>query len=903
MNIKTLEKLAAECPQNTSELFKPNDFYGHAYLIKKYCGISHELSLPGIYPHGLSIIDKAWTAELEHPIPFLFLKSELQSDVYSKYSDKPSWIIGAPIYYAIRLIEDEIKAIQANADGTLVLPVHSTHHLTNNYDFPKFAEYLKNLPEKSKPITICLGWRDIQLKMHERYLAEGFECTTAGHMYHKEFFVRLLKIIASHKFAIANDIGTSAFYCAAMNLPVQLYRQSIKTNPARSDQPAHLIQEAQFKHYLPIVEKFIDTCKNGDVQMAKKQKDIAESILGFDHIKGPDELCNLFESLWQRSEMKLFIKKPNYVVEGTFNEVIEAISKIVKSYPRQTPGRLKIDGIPFIFADLHSFFHQAIQIFTSDIYGFKPDKDNPVILDCGAHIGLASIYFATKYPNSSIHAFEADPVIARMLTENINSFGLGMVNVHPQAVWIDEEGVCFNKSGDDSGFISDEEPRNLEKVSSIRLKQIIENQHVDLLKLDIEGAEYDVIKDCDEALANVKNIIIEVHKFRDHNGSLADILSILEKNHFEYTFGDFHIAEWLEPSLVPPFSACKTNKYIITIFGWKPDDRQLNSVEIHKYAERALNELNSGQNSKAIPLIKKMIQEYPEEKALYYALSVAYARKNDFAEARKFLAQIPETNYIFSKASLLLKAIDEQISDLTYLASYPRSGNTWMRFLLADIMLQQMGYESNTKLPFPVAALVPDMHQPNESDVELSPLINLIKTHNEYNDQQNKSIYLFRNPADSLVSYYYFHLRYPERKEMVSDGVDAFCLRQIEEWCRHIISYIEAKEKMKESIMFVSYENMHNGLYSILKRALNFINLPFDNDMIERAINHHTFKKHQKDEQLGTKYLNKFFRKGQCGNGEQELSEDVVEIIHRKAMPLYREAQRIEERQTIRLGE
>ena len=882
MTKETLEQLAAECAQNTSELFGPNDFYGHAYLIKKYCSISQELSLPGIYPHGLSIVDKVWAAELEHPLPFLILKSELQSDVYSKYSNKHSWIIGAPNYYAIKIIETELKEIQLRAEGSVVFPIHSTHHLTNNYSFSEFVEYLKKLPEKSKPITICLGWRDIQLKMHERYFAEGFECATAGHMYHKDFFIRLLKIIASHKYAVVNDIGSSAFYCAAMNLPVTLFRQSINTQPARFGQSAHLLKEAQFEKYLPIVEQFIDTCKNPDVSIAKKQKDIAESILGINYIKEPDELCSLFESLWKRSEMKSFIRRPNYVAEGSFDEVIDVLGKKVGSYPRQTPGRVKIDGIPFVFVDLHSFYHQTIQIFKFGLYGFKADNDNPVILDCGAHVGLASIYFAMKYPNSQIHSFEADPFIAQMLTENINSFGLKIVNTHPQAVWINGEGVRFNSSGDDSGFISDEQPENLEKVPSIRLKQILESQHVDLLKLDIEGAEYDVIKDCDEALGNVKNIIIEVHRFRDHNGSLGDILGILEKNHFEYTFGDLHSADWLEPSLIPPFSACRTNKYTITIFAWQPQNKQVNAVETEKYLEKAIHELNSGKNSKAIQFIEKAIQNDPEEKSLYYPLSVAYARQNNFFEAQRLLAQIPEDNHIFSKASLLCEAINAQISDIIYLASYPRSGNTWMRYLIADIMLQQMGYQTATKLPFPAAALIPDMHLPDETDIKLSLPVHLIKTHNEYSEQQKKSLYIFRNPADSLVSFYYFHLRYPKLKAMVSDGVDAFCLRKIEEWCMHIISYIKAKEKMGKSIMFVSYENMHNGLSSILKSALNFINLPFDRDIVERAINNHTFKRHQTNERLGTEYLNKFFRKGQCGNGEQELSENVVEIIKEK---------------------
>ncbi len=233
MTKETLEKVAAECSENTSEIFTPNDYYGHAYLLKKYCGINQEISLPGIYPHGISIRDNSWAAELKHPMPFLLLSSKLQSVVYSKYCDKPSWIIGAPNYYAVRLIEDELKEIQSDAKGTLILPTHSTHHLTNNYDFDEFVKYLKDLPEKFKPISICLGWRDIQLKKHERYLKQGFECTTAGHMYDKEFFFRLVRILASHQFTIINDIGTSAFYAAAMDLPVILFRQKNRDKPRK----------------------------------------------------------------------------------------------------------------------------------------------------------------------------------------------------------------------------------------------------------------------------------------------------------------------------------------------------------------------------------------------------------------------------------------------------------------------------------------------------------------------------------------------------------------------------------------------------------------------------------------------------------------------------------------------
>ena len=87
----------------------------------------------------------------------------------------------------------------------------------------------------------------------------------------------------------------------------------------------------------------------------------------------------------------------------------------------------------------------------------------------------------------------------------------------------------------------------------------------------------------------------------------------------------------------------------------------MNQVETKNYFEQAIHELNSGENSKAILFIEKAIQNNPEEKSLYYPLSVAYARENNFFKAQRLLAQIPEDNHIFPKASLLREAIDAQI--------------------------------------------------------------------------------------------------------------------------------------------------------------------------------------------------------------------------------------------------
>ena len=60
--------------------------------------------------------------------------------------------------------------------------------------------------------------------------------------------------------------------------------------------------------------------------------------------------------------------------------------------------------------------------------------------------------------------------------------------------------------------------RNATKVSSIRLKDLIEKEKIiDMLKIDIEEAEYNVLLDCKDSLSNVENIFIEYHSFANSN--------------------------------------------------------------------------------------------------------------------------------------------------------------------------------------------------------------------------------------------------------------------------------------------------------------------------------------------------------------------------------------------------
>jgi len=123
------------------------------------------------------------------------------------------------------------------------------------------------------------------------------------------------------------------------------------------------------------------------------------------------------------------------------------------------------------------------------------------------------------------------------------------VQLVPKAVWINNAGVEFSSDGADGGSVlSDGTAKR--KVDSIRLKDILgEESGVDFLKMDIEGAEVDVLVDCGDSLKNVKNIFVEYHSWQHLPQRLDLLLSTLQSAGFRYyirSIGPIHTNPFIE---------------------------------------------------------------------------------------------------------------------------------------------------------------------------------------------------------------------------------------------------------------------------------------------------------------------------------------------------------------------
>lgn len=207
----------------------------------------------------------------------------------------------------------------------------------------------------------------------------------------------------------------------------------------------------------------------------------------------------------------------------------------LKQLPRFTSTTTRIfQNIKFNIVDPASFIFQYKEIFQNHIYQFTSQSISPIIIDCGANIGLSIIYFKKIHPKCRLVAFEPDVLIFSVLEKNIGQFGYSDVKLINSAVWSENTMLPFLPDGSDGGRVLNDNTTKFwggSLVSAVSLADYL-NESVDLLKIDIEGAELQVLQSCQDKLKNVKYLFIEYHSFVNKKQELDQLLSILSKANF-----------------------------------------------------------------------------------------------------------------------------------------------------------------------------------------------------------------------------------------------------------------------------------------------------------------------------------------------------------------------------------
>jgi hypothetical protein len=252
---------------------------------------------------------------------------------------------------------------------------------------------------------------------------------------------------------------------------------------------------------------------------------------------------------------------------------------------------------------------------------------------------------------------------------------------------------------------------------------------------------------------------------------------------------------------------------------------------------------------------------------------------------------------------------------LNFVSSFPRSGNTWIRYLLADVFLQTHGVETATELPVHLDRIVPDFYCQwiARRNVTIPTPGVFVKTHETFPQLQErfggaqrrpgaggsgavppfrgcKHVYLYRSPEDALVSLFHYYDRQRQLKAKAAAGIDSFCQANLPLWEESLASYLRA-EAEGFPVLFVPYELLLQYPTEILSSLLRWVGARHDAAMVERAVSNMQFSKLQAME--ARSLFNEeafFFRRGCKGSGRAELQPSTLDLIEERTAPLMEQA-------------
>lgn len=225
--------------------------------------------------------------------------------------------------------------------------------------------------------------------------------------------------------------------------------------------------------------------------------------------------------------------------------------------------------------------------------------------------------------------------------------------------------------------------------------------------------------------------------------------------------------------------------------------------------------------------------------------------------------------------------------DDTFLVSYPKSGNTWVRFLLANLIYpnETVGFANiNRLLPAPGVS--------SRKFLRNLPRPRILKSHEPFDIRFRKVIYLVRDPRDVAVSEYHFDLkkRYIEPDVTLEQFVKRFIAGETSSygsWWEHTASWIAARQT-NPAFLLVRYEDLLSDSIGETAKIAEFLGIQADHERLEAAVQRSSadrmrkLEKQQADQWTGTKNTRKeipFVRAAKSGGWKETLPGHSVEEI------------------------
>ena len=246
--------------------------------------------------------------------------------------------------------------------------------------------------------------------------------------------------------------------------------------------------------------------------------------------------------------------------------------------------------------------------------------------------------------------------------------------------------------------------------------------------------------------------------------------------------------------------------------------------------------------------------------------------------------------YQLSKSSLRVPLVWSRHRGVTprdvFVASYPRSGSTWLRFLLFETLTRNdAGFDN-------VNRMIPDVGMHGAATSLLPNQGRLIKTHEPYRPEYRRAVYVARDVRDVVLSEYAYQNALGRVQGTFDDYLNEFLRGTATgygSWQEHVHGWLDSPLADRGDLLVVIYSDLRKDTQNRMEQILDFLGVSVERKIIANAIRNNEFQKMRAKEdrspQLGKSgdENRRFVRKGSVGGWREQLTPEQLERIEHKA--------------------
>jgi hypothetical protein len=235
-------------------------------------------------------------------------------------------------------------------------------------------------------------------------------------------------------------------------------------------------------------------------------------------------------------------------------------------------------------------------------------------------------------------------------------------------------------------------------------------------------------------------------------------------------------------------------------------------------------------------------------------------------------------------------ALIQNRSDDSFIVAHPRSGSTWLRTILANILRPD-----NPSNPDVFNTLIPGVSIRAALRVNRLPPPRIVMSHTWYRPGLPTVVYLVRDGRDVLVSFYHYTITRSGHSDRIDfpEFFNHYCSGQYGYiWHHHVTSWLtKGREAMGDHCLIIRFEDLREDTVTVVERVVDFLGLSATSKQVEVAVQQASLANLRKIER--TRWQKKglgvpekattFYRSGKSGQWKDYFTEDNCELFYEKS--------------------